>query len=193
MKRIKIMISVVGLALAALGAGFWTFYQGAGKETEYLSASWNYNYRDIEEISQASDLIALVKIEDVENMVVENGVPFTIYSAEVITPIYNTTESGNLLIYMTGGETDEKIIEIIDDPLLQADDEILVFCKLSPDGTYQIISGPQGRLVYHDGKLNSLNAVNTRVAQANTFSNIRVQNADADELIDEIKGYVEAK
>lgn len=96
-------------------------------------------------------------------------------------------------ICMTGGETEDNIIEIADDPLLQIGDEILVFCKENPDGTYQIISGPQGRLIYDNGKLNSLNVANTQVKNANSFSNIVVKNAEADTLIAEIKGYVGAE
>ena len=91
---------------------------------------------------------------------------------------------------MTGGETEEKIVELNDDPLLKPGDEILVFCKENADGTYRIISGPKGRLIYNNGKLNSLNVVNSRVKQANPYSNIIVNNADADTLIAEIKGYV---
>jgi hypothetical protein len=136
-------------------------------------------------------LIALVKVEGVENTAVEYNVPYTLFSVDVITPIYNTTENSNFTIYMTGGETKEKKVEVIDDPLLQIGDEILVFCALNSDGTYRIISGSQGRLVYENGKLSSLNVVNTKVAEANPYSNIKVQDVDADELIDEIKGYVE--
>ena len=91
---------------------------------------------------------------------------------------------------MTGGETKDKIVELIDDPLLQVDDEILVFCKKNPDGTYQIMSGPQGRLVYENGRLSSLNTTNSRVKEVNTFSNINIQNEDAASLIEEIKGYI---
>lgn len=179
--------------IAALGIGIYASGKGVGKETEYLSASWAYNYRDIEEISQVSDLIALVRVAGVKSTVVENGIPFTIFSVDVITPVYNTAENDSFTIYMTGGETKEKIVEIIDDPLLQTGDEILVFCKLNPDGTYRIISGSQGRLIYANGKLSSLNSVNPRVAEANSFSSIRVDNVDAVVLIDEIKGYIEAK
>lgn len=161
------------------------------KEIRYLSASWGYNYKDIEEITKDSDLIALVTVQGVEDTMVEYNIPYTIFNVEVNTPIFNSVEGENFSIYMTGCETKDKIVELIDDPLLQKGDEILVFCKKNPDGTYQIMSGPQGRLVYENGKLSSLNTTNSRVKEINTFSNINIQDVDADLLIKEIKGYIE--
>lgn len=190
LKHKKVVMCCVAVLVATLGIVFCANFIDSEKETQYLSASWNYNYRDIEEISQSSDLIALVSVQNVENTEIQQSIPYTTYSVKVETPVYNSEENQEFSIYMTGGETEDKIIEIADDPLLQAGDEILVFCKENPDGTYQIISGPQGRLIYDNGKLNSLNVVNTRVREANSFSNIVVQNVDADALIAEIKSYV---
>ena len=68
--------------------------------------------------------------------------------------------------------------------------KMLVFCKENPDGTYRILSGPQGRLIYVNGKLNSLNVADAKVRQANPFSNIEVKNADADSMIEKIKEYI---
>lgn len=161
------------------------------KKTEYLSASWSYNYSDIEEMSKNSDLIALVTVQKKESMIVQDEIPYTIYSVRVNTPVYNSEKNQIFSIYMTGGETEEKIIEIEDDPLLKPNEKMLIFCKKNPDGTYQILNGSQGRLIYADGKLNSLNVTNaTRVRQANSFSNITVRNADADMMIQEIKEYI---
>lgn len=193
MKKKKAIFTIALLFVLTVGTGIFVLNRKTPKETEYLFASWSYNYRDLEEISQASDLIALVRVEGAENTSVEYGIPYTTFSVNVVTSIYNAEEGDSFLIYMTGGETEEKIMEIIDDPLLREDEEILVFCKQNPDGTYQIVSGPQGRLVYSNGKLNSINVVNTRAAGVNAASNIKVQNADADTLMEEIKGYMEGK
>lgn len=160
------------------------------KESHYISASWEYNYEDIQEISQDSDFIAIISVNTSEKTELNESIPYTIFSASVITPIYNAKENQEILIYMTGGETKDGMIEVEDDPLLLDGEEALVFCKENADGTYRILSGPQGRLLYENGKLNSLNVVNSRVRQANSFSNIVIQNVDADILIDEIKNYV---
>lgn len=176
---------------SVIAAGVFVLSRKKEKPIEYLTSSWGYNYGDIEEISLASDLIALIKVNDIESTTVNNGIPFTIFSVDVIEPIYNTNAGESISIYMTGGETADKIVEIEDDPLLQKKEECLVFCKKNPDGTYQILSGPQGRLLYQDGKLSSLNMVNDRVAKANPYSNIEIFQADAKEMIDEIKTYVE--
>lgn len=109
------------------------------------------------------------------------------------TSIYNSNENQVFSIYMTGGKIQDKIVEVKDDPLLNAGDKVLVFCKKNSDGTYHILGGPQGRLVYENGKFNSLNVVNTRVKQSNTSSNIVIENEDAATLINEIKGYIKEK
>lgn len=167
--------------------------QNKPKETEYLSASWNYNYKDIEELSKSSDLIALVKVEKIDDMVVKQEIPFTIFSVKVITPVYHTAENATFQIYQTGGEMKEEIVEIVDDPLLQIGDEMLVFCKENSDGTYQILSGSQGRLVYDNGKLNSLNEIDERIKTVNPYSNVKIKNADADILMSEIRRIKDAE
>jgi|LFRM01.2.fsa_nt_gb hypothetical protein len=160
------------------------------KETEFLSASWFYNYRDIEEISQASDAIALIKVDGVVDSYDVQDIPITEYKVDVVTSVYNTNKGDTFTIVMTGKETNDKIIEVNDDPLLQKGEEFLVFCKKNTDGTYRIISGPQGRLAHSNGKLSSLNAVDARVKAENPYSNITVVNADVNELISQIKSYV---
>ena len=157
------------------------------KETEFLSASWFYNYRDIEEISQASDAIALIKVDGVVDSYDVQDIPITEYKVDVVTSVYNTNKGDTFTIVMTGKETNDKIIEVNDDPLLQKGEEFLVFCKKNTDGTYRIISGTEGRLAHSNGKLSSLNAVDARVKAENPYSNITVVNADVNELISQIK------
>ncbi|MFL0195860.1 hypothetical protein ACJDU8_09835 [Clostridium sp. WILCCON 0269] len=191
-KRIFVA-SVSALLLVVVFASGYMLQNNNKKQVEYLNASWIYNYRDIEEISQASDAIALVKVDGVSDTYTEQNILLSEFAVEVITPVYNTNANETFTIVMTGGETDEKIVEISDDPLLQAGDEILIFCKKNNDGTYRILSGPQGRLVYSNGKLNSLNSKSldtSRAAKVNTDSNIMVTNADAEEMISQIKEYV---
>lgn len=195
MKKNKKIIAVVALTfVAVLVIGSFAYSSHANNaQTTYLSASWEYNYKDVKEISNASDLIALVKVDGVEDTFVDQNVPYTEFKVDVVNPVYNTNEGDNLTILMTGGEIKGRVTELQDDPLLQSGDEILIFCKQNTDGTYRILSGPQGRLVYNDGKLNSLNVSNARVKAANSASNINIQNVDADMLISQIKGYVDAE
>ena len=187
-KKMSFVLLCTFIAIFALVA--FMNIKSKEKEVRYLSASWEYNYKDIEEITKDSDLIALVTVQGVEEAMVEQNMPYTVFSVEVNTPVYNSVEGEAFSIYMTGCETEDKIVELIDDPLLQKGDEILVFCKKNSDGTYRIMSGPQGRLIYDDGKLSSINTTNSRVREVNTFSNINIQNADATALIEEIKGYI---
>jgi hypothetical protein len=195
MKKNKKIIAVVALSfVAVLFLGSVVYNSHANNvQTTYLSASWEYNYKDVKEISNASDLIALVKVDGVKDTSVDQNVPYSEFKVDVVNPVYNTNKGDNLTILMTGGEIKGRVTELQDDPLLQSGDEILIFCKRNTDGTYRILSGPQGRLVYNDGKLNSLNVSNARVRATNSASNINIQNMDADKLISQIKGYVDAE
>lgn len=197
MKRVKkiVCVSVPVLVILAIGIIVKNFIikDNNQKEIELLHASWTYNYEDIEEISQSSDIIALVKVRGVEKSYEEYGIPFTNYLVDVITPILNVNKEETFTIVMTGRETEDKIYEVADDPLLKLKEEYLIFCKMNSDGTYQILSGPQGRLTHSNGKLNSLNVINSRVREVNPYSNITINNADADELISEIKSYIASK
>jgi hypothetical protein len=156
-------------------------------EVSYISASWSYNYADIEEIAGDSDLIALIHVNKVLSEKQKNSLPFSTFEVEVMEAIYGCEAGDKISIYMTGGYTTEKRIEIKDDPLLEKGQEFLVFTKKNEDGTYRILSGPQGRLEYKDGKLNSLQYVNDRVKQYNSSMNISIQNQDAKVFIDDLR------
>lgn len=190
-RRLSLFIASVAVLLVIISAFSPVHYSGE-KNTVLMSASWIYNYRDIEEISKDSDLIALVKVDSVAQTQVCDNLPFTSYNATItdfITGAPDKSTGDNIVIKMTGGEHNSVVYEIADDPLLHPDDEFLVFCKKSSDGSYTIISGPQGRLEYCNGKLNSLNVSNARVRDANPYSSIVVNGADYDSMKLEILEY----
>lgn len=191
-KNMFIFSLIVFIALTTAIWGLDNDSHTEQKEVEYLSASWPYNYKDIKEISKASDVIALIKVEGTNKSYETQGIPVTEFSVKVIEPIYGTNEE-YLTVFMTGREDKNKLIQIKDDPLFQSDEEFLVFCKRNADGTVTILSGPQGRLVYSNGKLNSLHAVNENVKMVNADSNIQIVNADAKMLIEQIDSYVNDK
>lgn len=184
-RRLMMVLSLIMLISLTTGILFLK-----DKEIQYLSASWPYNYSNLEEISKASDLIALIKVEGVSKSYETRGIPVTEYKVQVLEPIYGTDET-QLILFMTGREDKNKKIEIKDDPLPHADEEFLVFCKQNADGTITVLSGPQGRLVYTDGKLNSLNAVKENEMAINSSSSIQIVNEDAETIIAQIKSYVE--
>lgn len=155
-------------------------------EVTYLSASWDYNYGDVNEISNASDLIALIQVNKLISEKVDI-IPYSFFEVEVIKPVYGCETGEKISIFMTGGKIDNRIVEIIDDPLLVSDQEFLVFTQKNDDGTYSILGGPAGRLEHKDGKLNSIQLVNPRVKDNNKSMNIKIENYDADQLISEIK------
>lgn len=189
-KKIFIPIAIIALALIIGCSTIFLLPNNQEKNTQYLHASWEYNYANIEELSKNSDLIALVQVDDVENTEITDGILFTEFKVNVTESIYNSENIESFIIYMTGGENEDVIMEIEDDPLMQNGENFLVFCQKNSNGTYSILGGPQGRLVYENGAVNSLNVTNSRAREANSSFNIEIQNADYKELVEEIKGYL---
>lgn len=189
----KRLYAIIPIALVIILVGvsciyFVNYNKNKGeKETHYLSASWSYNYSDIEEISQASDIIAIVRVSNQAQSYEEGGLPYTETKVEVIDPIYGVDLGNTLNIYQTGGETDDSIIEVEDDPLLHNKEEFLIFAQQNEDGTITILSGPQGRLKHSNGVLNTLKAENSRARTTNTDMNINVVNASIDDMTQQIQ------
>ena len=162
---------------------------GNSSETrEYITSSWSRSYADVEDLASNCDVIALVKVKKVMETVVQTGIPFTTFQVEVLFPVYNMNEGDEFAIFMTGGVKDGITVEVEDDPLLQIGEECMVFCKENPDGTYQILSGPQGRYLHQNGKLNSLSVVNDRIREKSIISKIiTVKDMDLSDMISQVK------
>lgn len=159
-------------------------------EKVVMRASWIYNYEDVQELTENSDLIAYVSINTMESYE-ENGIIKTKYYAEVLNEIYGE-KVRNIEIIMTGGIVDQTIHEVEDDPLMDAKEAFLIFARKNESGTYTILSGPQGRFVVTDNKVYSLNVADDQVARANQFSNISVNGVDFDLFVSEIQSYLRA-
>lgn len=182
---------VVMLALAACSK------QSAIDYSQYkkvpLTASWAYNYENVRELADNCDLAAYVTITGLEtdNRHKSYGVALTIYTAEITESLFGKKD-GTIRIVMTGtvDEKEKKIYEIVDDPLMKLGDKFFVFAKSNEDGTYTILSGPQGRFEIIDNMVYSLNVSNEQVAKNNSGSNIIVNKQPKDEFYAQIKEYV---
>ena len=181
-----VSLIILGVVVSTIG----TNKENIPKNKEYLSASWVYNYSDLEEMTKDSDMIALVREDKLLETYEEGGLPFSEYQMQVIEPILGVNQNEEITILMTGGEVEDYIMEVEDDPLIRDGEEFLVFCKQNKDGTFRVVSGPQGRMVYEDGKLSSLNTENSNARKTNVYMNIHINNVDAETLIDEIKEYL---
>lgn len=187
-RKIYIIVFVAAaLLISTFGIILSTNKKSSEEEVSYISASWSYNYADIKEITKASDLIALVRVNKLISEIEEYGLPFSTFEVEVIEPVYGCELGDNISIYMTGGHDENRKLEIEDDPLLESGQEFLVFLQHNQDGTYTILGGPQGRLEYKDKRLNSMQYVNDRLKQYHSGMNINIQEEDAELFINDIK------
>lgn len=161
-----------------------------------LTASWSYNYGSVRELAESCDLAAYVKItgRDDDDKYKSIGVNMTIYTAEIQESLFGQKE-GTIRIVMTGKIDDEekKVYEIVDDPLMKSGDEFFVFARANENGTYTILSGPQGRFEIIDNKVYSLNVSNEQVAKNNPWTNITVDKQPKEDFYTEIKEYVDKR
>jgi len=155
----------------------------------YLNASWAYNYEDVSELADSCDLAAYVSVTGWEpnNKYKDSGIDLTVYTAEILDSLFGKQE-GTIRIVMTGriDEKEKKIYEIADDPLMKPGDKFFVFAKANEDGSYTILSGPQGRFEIVGDAVYSLNVCDDQVKQHNSSSNITVNNQTKEDFYAQI-------
>lgn len=180
------MIPIIAALVIAITVAFnWESSNETNKT--YLNSSWSYSYADVDDLSNNSDIIALIKVGSIADSETVDSIPFTTFNVQVENAIYGCENNEELKIYMTGFVGDNEIQEVIDDPLLVEGDEFLIFAKRNSDGTCTILSGPQGRLKYQDGEVSSLKYVYKNVKDSNDFFPIDVDKKDINSIIREIK------
>lgn len=166
--------------------------QNSKPDYVYMHASWTYRYKDVAELTDLSDCIAKVTVKDNGTTIGNGTIPESVFSVEVSEAIYNCEKGDELSIYMTGGSKDNRIFVISDDPLMKKEEEYIIFAKKNTDGTFSVLGGSQGRMQYKDGKISSLNVVNTQVKESGS-SVIKLDNIMEDVFIDEIQSYLTNK
>lgn len=154
-----------------------------------MNASWIYNYASVQELTENSDLIACICVKGMESYE-DGGIVKTKYQAEVTQCIYGE-EQKTVEIVMTGGVMGKTLYEVADDPLMDSNDTFIIFARKNTNGTYTILSGPQGRFVLENDAVYSLNEANSEVERANPYSNIRVKNVQKDAFIRQAMSYLE--
>ena len=156
-----------------------------------MSASWSYNFSDVKEMTESSDLIARISVMDDGVTVIKEDIPMTYYTAVVTTPIYGCNIDDTITIAMTGGLNENFLYEVADDPLMEKSDDFLVFCRKNTTGTYAVLSGAQGRMTVENGLVSSLNVSNDQVRTYNVGSNIDVREVPLEEFILEVSSYLD--
>ena len=159
----------------------------------YLNASWAYNYEDVSELTENCDLAAYISVTGWESnhKYKDYGVDLTVFTAEIQDSLFGKKE-GTVRIVMTG-KIDEKekiIYEIADDPLMKPGDKFFVFAKANEDGTYTILSGPQGRFVIVNDAVYSLNVCDNQVKMHNSGSNININNQSKEDFYSQINAAI---
>lgn len=153
----------------------------------YITVDWAIGYADIDDVTDNSDIIAVVKITGVNKE--KNDVSqMTYYNATIKQSILNSKNETNIVIPFTGVNNNTEHDVVLEDPLPDIGDEYLIFAKQNEKGTYTILSGCQGRYEYKNGIVNSLNYTHSTVGHV-----IDVHNKDINELKNEIQVHLNNK
>lgn len=181
------------LAVSILFVGCFIYHNLSEKNVEkvIMHASWAYNYANVQELTNNSDLIACISVETGETYD-QSGIVKTKYQVNVVDKIYGE-DIDTIEIIMTGGIVENTIYEVEDDPLMGENEEYMIFARENADGTYTILSGSQGRFIVENNMVYSLNEVNQQVAMANADSNICINGISKEDFVEEIDSYLQEK
>lgn len=170
MKKFLEVVSVVFAFLLMCGIAFYG--NQPSKEKVYMSTSWMTGYAEVESLTKDSDLIGLIRVKGLEESI-DGRIPASVFRVKVLDEILGCQKGDEILVYMTGGEKDGQIFEIDSDPLMEKGQEFLIFASHNQDGTYTVLGGPQGRMLYENGGLSSLQNTSlphTRASQEESTS-----------------------
>ena len=141
-----------------------------------MHASWHKNYTTIKQLKVASDLIGVVQVkEKVYDRI--DKIPITKTTVVVKRVVKGCKIAQEKEIIMTGGIYNGHYYEIEDAPLLEKEQEYLIFAQKNNDGTYSILSGAQGRMLYNS---QAKQIISTDVAQKLHMKGISYQGFSLD-------------
>jgi hypothetical protein len=129
--------------------------------------SWANSYKNLEELSDVADMIAVGEVKDVlgvtSDVVSEArwgpiSLHFTDFSFSVDQVLKGPRAVSEILIHQTGAKGKD---EISDDPLLEIGDKYVLFLHEYETGKYYILGGPQGRFQIINEHVFSMNNILT--------------------------------
>ena len=152
------------LSLTLIVAGIFVLYY-VSSLTTVSHASWAYYYRDIKELTEASDIVIIGHVKSSKLVLIEPDIhsvldPFTDYKIEVTQVLKGDITDGCVIVSQTGGTFLGVKNEISDDPLLKKGTTMILFLREWDYNRYCIRGGPQGRFEVHDDKIYSIGEVN---------------------------------
>lgn len=133
------------------------------KPVTYSSASWHMRYDNIEDLFAKSDVVVIGVVQSSSSYVGESNIIYTDHVFRVDEVLLGSPES-KITILQTGGITEEKHVEIEDDPLLDKNDVHVMFLREYKDGHYCSLGGPQGHFVTKNGKIYSIGEIDQRAS-----------------------------
>lgn len=142
---LALFIPILALAIIKYGTHTATSIPAANNTNVKSNASWVDHYSNIDSMSNKADLIIVGKITD-SKPEKRFDVVFTKQIVTIEKNIKGNKSKGSTVeVLQTGGQLGNTITpEIIDAPLFQKNDKLLLFLNTTDEGPYLVLGGYQG-------------------------------------------------
>lgn len=121
----------------------------ATPEARGESSSWARNFKTLEGLVGASDIIVVGKINgDCATLIPGGDVMATAFQLDierVLKDYKQRDKLSSLVLRQTGGITQEKVFEMIGDPLFKKDQRVILFLREFAPGNVSVVGGPNRR------------------------------------------------
>lgn len=118
-------------------------------EARGVFSSWARNFKTLEGLVEASDIIVVGKINgDGTTLIPDRMVMDTEFELDVekVLKDYKQRDKlSSLILRQTGGITQERVLEMYDDPLFKKDQRVVLFLREFEAGKVSVVGGPNGR------------------------------------------------
>lgn len=133
--------------------------QQSAQQTVDLHASWAVTYKSLGELKTHADLAVLGRFTKVISSTHDSkGVPFTDFAFRVDSVVNNprgrqVAAGSTLTIHQTGGQFDNVLFQIPEDPLFKVNENAALFLVEYKPGMYRVVGGPTGRFKVTGGRI----------------------------------------
>jgi hypothetical protein len=159
------MLLIGGLVMSGPGT---PLISAAGSEQPQggISVHWAHLYHDLKSLKGATDVAVVGTISAVAEQGIRGATPYTDFTLTVNRVLFNHKQAlvGNSVrlhqLGGTGRSSQQQAVhmEVVDDPLFQVGDQVIVFLHEYSPGRYYVEGGPSGRFHINKDMVTPINS-----------------------------------
>lgn len=137
------------------------------EDTVLLEASWATGYADLASLMADADVVVIGSVDRLLGTntdartagSVTSTLIFSDYAFSVERVLKGAVSTPTITIHQTGGTSNGKTQEVIDDPIFVVDERYVLFLREFSAGNYFVIGGPSGRFIVRNDQVSSLSNI----------------------------------